>query len=82
MNLLTQPMDLKTYISEERGRATKLAADLEISTSYLSQMASGLAPVSEKRASQIETLTGGAVSRKVFFPGDWQIIWPELVEQQ
>lgn len=82
MNLLTQPMDLKTYISEERGRATKLASELEISTSYLSQMASGKAPVSEKKAAQIETLTAGAVSRKIFFPDDWQIIWPELVEQQ
>lgn len=75
-------MDLKTYISEERGRATRLAANLDISASYLSQMASGLAPVSVKRASQIESLTGGAVSRKEFFPEDWQIIWPELVEHQ
>lgn len=71
-------MDLKTYIAAERGRATKLASELGISTSYLSQMASGLAPISPERGLEIEHLSGGLVSRKESLPDRWEKIWPEL----
>lgn len=73
-------MDLKTYIATERGRATKLAKQLGVSTSYLSQMTSGTAPISEERAVQIEGLTGGYVSRRDTHPDRWQKIWPELAD--
>lgn len=74
-------MDLKTYISAERGRAAALAADLGVSPSYLSQMVSGKAPISPERCVEIEQKTGGAVTRKHLKPDDWHRTWPELVEK-
>lgn len=71
-------MDLKTYISSERGRAAVLAADLGISPSYLSQLAAGTAPLSPKRCVRIERATGGEVTRQDLLPLDWQDVWPEL----
>jgi DNA-binding transcriptional regulator YdaS (Cro superfamily) len=74
-------MDLKTYItSGERGIAKSLAATLGVSPSYLSQMASGHAPISPERAVQIEEATQKAVSRKDLYPDNWERIWPELAE--
>ena len=72
-------MNLKTYINSERGRAAALAARLDgVSPSYLSQMASGKASISPKRAAEIEAITNKAVTRQEMFPNDWQTIWPEL----
>lgn len=74
-------MDLKKYITSERGRAAALAARLDgVSPSYLSQMASGKSPISPERGVQIEQETGGAVTRKDMFPDNWQRIWPELAD--
>jgi len=73
-------MQLKQYISEERGRASKLAKEIKVSPSYLSQMASGEAPISPKKSVEIEIKTGGLVSRKDT-NADWEKIWPELKEQ-
>lgn len=75
-------MDLKTYISSERGRAAALAADLGISPSYLSQMANGKAPISAARCVEIEQKTQGAVTRQHLKPDDWQLTWPELAAQR
>jgi DNA-binding transcriptional regulator YdaS (Cro superfamily) len=75
-------MDLKTYIeSKPRGTASKLAHELGISPSYLSQLASGDAPISPRRAVEIEQKTEGEVTRRELFPEDWNAIWPELVDQ-
>jgi DNA-binding transcriptional regulator YdaS (Cro superfamily) len=72
-------MDLKTYLSESpRGHATKLARDLAVSPSYLSQMAGGQSPISPERCVEIEKRTKGRVTRKDLRPKDWQKIWPEL----
>jgi len=71
-------MDLKTYISSERGRATALAAELGVSLSYLSQLAAGTAPLSPKRCVKIESATGGEVTRQELLPNDWRDTWPEL----
>ena len=74
-------MKLKTYIDKsERGTAKRLADALEVSPSFLSQMASGYAPISPARAVKIEQETGGLVSRKEMYPNDWHLIWPELVD--
>jgi DNA-binding transcriptional regulator YdaS (Cro superfamily) len=74
-------MDLKTYLSSsERGTATKLAATLGVSTSYLSQMVSGISPISITRCVEIENATRKQVTRKDLRPDDWPLIWPELVE--
>jgi DNA-binding transcriptional regulator YdaS (Cro superfamily) len=73
-------MDLKTYIStSERGTATKLASLLDVSPSFLSQMASGSSPISPERCVLIEKHTGGMVSRRDLYP-NWKAIWPELIE--
>ncbi|WP_059516593.1 MULTISPECIES: transcriptional regulator [Burkholderia] len=73
-------MDLKKFIrTSERGTATKLAGALGVSVSYLSQMAAGHCPISEKRCVLIECVTKGVVSRRDLRPDDWHLIWPELV---
>ncbi|VEJ54594.1 transcriptional regulator [Pragia fontium] len=72
-------MELKIYIEGlERGGAKQLASQLSVSSSFLSQMASGAAAISPERCVLIESLTGGAVTRKDLKPSDWQKIWPEL----
>jgi DNA-binding transcriptional regulator YdaS (Cro superfamily) len=75
-------MDLKTYISSQRGRAKQLASKLvNVSPSYLSQMASGKVPINSERCVEIERVTMGEVTRRDLRPTDWQRIWPELVTQ-
>lgn len=74
-------MELKPYLeSLPRGGAKDLADRLGISQSFLSQMASGKAPISPERAVLIETETEGYVTRQDIYPGRWQLIWPELQE--
>ncbi|MGH2624309.1 MAG: transcriptional regulator [Sphingobacterium sp.] len=73
-------MELKKYIdSLERGEAKKLASALKVSSSYLSQMASGRCPISPLRCVEIEKATNGEVGRKDLRPNDWLMIWPELI---
>lgn len=74
-------MNLKEYLEQlERGAAAKLAAELGISKSYLSQLASGAAPISPARCVEIERATNGKVTRKDLRPDDWEKIWPELAK--
>jgi DNA-binding transcriptional regulator YdaS (Cro superfamily) len=73
-------VDLKSYFGTEKGTAKKLAELLGVSKSYMSQMASGDAPISPERAVQIEQATGCAVTRIDLFPENWERIWPELRE--
>lgn len=69
-------MKLKQYTdSLTRGELSKLAIDLGISASFLSQMASGAAKVPVYRALAIEKATNGAVTRKDLLPDDWQKYW-------
>jgi DNA-binding transcriptional regulator YdaS (Cro superfamily) len=71
-------MKLSEYIREERGNGAALAAALDISPSYLSQLAMPGASVSPVRCVAIEAATEGKVTRKDLRPDDWQAIWPEL----
>lgn len=72
-------MQLKKYIDDlERGEAKKLASALGVSSSFLSQMASGRCSISPVRCVEIENATNGAVTRRDLRPGDWILIWPEL----
>lgn len=71
-------MNLTEYIKAERGNATKVAAALEVSLSYLSQMAVPGASISPARCVVIERTTGGIVTRPELRPSDWREIWPEL----
>lgn len=80
LGILAINMNLKVYMNGlERGGAAALARDLEVSRSYLSQMASGSAPISAARAVAIEVATKGAVTRRDTRPDDWHLIWPELL---
>jgi DNA-binding transcriptional regulator YdaS (Cro superfamily) len=72
-------MDLKTYIQADRGRASRLAKKLGITRSFLSQLASGRAPISPVRCVDIERETEREVTRPELRPDDWVRIWPELV---
>lgn len=71
-------MDLKSYFKSERLAAKRLAESLGVSPSYLSQMSSGLVPISPERAVLIEKATDCAVTRRDLFPENWERIWPEL----
>jgi len=72
-------MKLTDYIKAKRGNAKALADKLDISPSFLSQLANGQAPISPERAVQIEYETDGQVTRKDLFPDIWPQIWPELI---
>lgn len=41
---------------------------------------SGLRPFPPEHCVTLERESGGALSRKMLRPGDWQAIWPELIE--
>lgn len=71
-------MNLQSYIDEDRGNATKLAAALEIPLSYLSQMATGDRSVSPEKALSIERATDVKVTRQELRPSDFWKIWPDL----
>lgn len=71
-------MDIRTYTASRRGAAAELARAINVSPSYLSQMASGLAPVSAERSVAIERATAGAVTRQDLRPDDYWLIWPDL----
>jgi DNA-binding transcriptional regulator YdaS (Cro superfamily) len=75
-------MNLKEYIQKsDRGASANLAEKLKISPSYLSQLASGKAPISTERAVEIELLTDGVVTREEMFPDSYLAKWPELAER-
>lgn len=58
-------MDLKTYLSSlERGGVSKLADEIGVSASFLSQMASGSSSINPARCVLIETATKHAVTRR------------------
>lgn len=73
-------MNLREYIDSKPGNATRLAADIGVSLSYLSQMSSDLRAINPARCVEIERATSGAVTRKDLRPDDWAAIWPELVQ--
>ncbi|WP_186276366.1 transcriptional regulator [Burkholderia gladioli] len=76
-------MDLKTYLSSlERGGASKLAEEVGVSPSFLSQMAAGSSAISPARCVLIERATGAVVSRRDLRPDDWRDIWPELTDPE
>lgn len=56
-------MTLYEYIKAKRGNAKSLAESLNVSISYISQMASGISPIPPERCIPIETATKGKVSR-------------------
>lgn len=75
--LCSVPMTLREYISAERGRAVAVAQDMGVLPVLVRQWAAGR-PVPVQHCAALERATGGAVTRRVLRPADWQRIWPEL----
>jgi DNA-binding transcriptional regulator YdaS (Cro superfamily) len=74
-------MKLKDYLNAERGRQAALARAIGAHAPDLSRWADESRPVPIPYAPLIEKETGGLVSRKDLFPGEWMTIWPELANQ-
>lgn len=74
-------MQLKDYLSQQRGNTKWLAKKLGISMPYLSQMASCTSAISPERAIEIERFTNGVVNRADCLPEKWMRIWPEFSPQ-
>lgn len=72
-------MELRTYLSAERGRAASLASAIGVSQVMISQWASHVKDVPVERCPSIEAATGGAVKRWDLRPTDWSLMWPELM---
>jgi DNA-binding transcriptional regulator YdaS (Cro superfamily) len=76
-------MNLKEYFSKlDRGEATRLAKEVEVSISFLSQIASGSSKAPIKCCLRIEKATGGQVTRQDLRPFDAHEIWPDLPAPQ
>jgi DNA-binding transcriptional regulator YdaS (Cro superfamily) len=74
-------MDLKTYISGGRGRATALAKAIGAHASDVSAWAARTRPVPIPFGRPIERATKGLVTRRELFPDDIiQKVWPELLK--
>jgi DNA-binding transcriptional regulator YdaS (Cro superfamily) len=71
-------MDLKTYLSQERGRARRLARAVGAHESDVSDWANRKRPIPLHFGVPIERATDGAVTRREMFPDRWQTVWPEL----
>lgn len=75
-------MNLRDYLSAERGRQAALAKAIQAHAPDISRWADGSRPIPVQYGAAIELATGGLVTRKELFPNDWQKIWPELVEKR
>lgn len=74
-------MDIKTYLSQERGRQAALAKAIGAHAPDVSRWADGTRPIPVVYGAAIETATSGLVTRREMFPDDWHRIWPELAAQ-
>jgi DNA-binding transcriptional regulator YdaS (Cro superfamily) len=77
-SLYTGIMDIKTYLSQERGRQKALAEAIGAHAPDVSRWAKGTRPVPIEYGAAIETATGGLVTRQELFPNEWRRVWPEL----
>ncbi|WP_084416299.1 transcriptional regulator [Massilia alkalitolerans] len=74
-------MDIKTYLSQGRGRQAALAKAIGAHAPDVSRWARGKRPIPVEYGARIETATGGQVTRKEMFPDGWAVIWPELLDR-
>lgn len=70
-------MNLKDYLSRERGRNSRMAEHLNVSRGFVSMMSNNKKSVPPKIATAIESFTNGEVSRRDLI-SNWKEIWPEL----
>ena len=62
------------------GSQARLASLVGVTPSAVNQWITGHRPVPIERCVAIEKATKGMVTRKDLRPGDWQTIWPELID--
>ena len=68
-------MELKTYIDQERGKASRLAIAIGVNSVLISQWASGVRQVPAERCPSIERATNGAVTCEELRPDvDWAVL--------
>lgn len=75
-------MDLKSWLTQERGRGARLAGAIGVSPAFVSQMMVRGRPAPAEQCVAIERETEGAVMRWDLRPADWHRIWPELIDAQ
>lgn len=73
-------MSLKAWLSEQRGRGRALAEHLGVPPSFVAKMATGKRPVPPEHGAAMESFTGGAFSRRDYWPDKYARIWPDLRE--
>ncbi|PIT44505.1 transcriptional regulator [Snodgrassella alvi] len=73
-------MELKSYLSQERGRSTNMARALNTSPGFITMIANGRKAVPPQKAVAIEQYTNGIVTRKNLRPLDYAKFWPELAD--
>jgi DNA-binding transcriptional regulator YdaS (Cro superfamily) len=73
-------MDLKTYLSAERGRLVALSRAIDAHESDVSRWANGKRPIPIPFGLPIERETGGQVTRSEMFSREVIArVWPDLV---
>lgn len=73
-------MNLKTYLSQGRGRQSALAKAIGAHAPDISRWADGSRPIPFHFGAPIEAATGKVVTRQEMFPDDWARLWPELAQ--
>ena len=71
---------MQTEISPEQRR--QLAEQYELSDAYLYQCLTGRKAMKPREAVELESMTGGVLTRRHLRPKDWHLIWPELVDDE
>jgi DNA-binding transcriptional regulator YdaS (Cro superfamily) len=76
-------MNLKTYLSLERGRTSALARAIGAHAPDVSRWADGKRPIPIQFGIPIEQATKGEVTRLEIFPVDViEKVWPELLKRK
>ena len=76
-------MDMKTYLSGlSVSERDDFARRCETSSAHLRNIGYGQKTCGEKLAVLAERESGGAITRRDLRPGDWWLIWPELVTDE
>lgn len=70
-------MDLKTYLSLERGRASSLAASIGVTPTTVSEWAAGRKSIPSERCAEVEQATHGQVTCEELRP-DLVLHWAYL----
>ena len=86
-------MKLQTWLDAEHGRSSKMAefltaavsrhgAQRRISRSFVAQMKARDKPIPAHLVRPIQEFTAGDVMPWDCRPGDWWLLWPELIDRR